>query len=88
MSVRSIPPPVQSSSQPRPRTARRVVRRRSSVCARACMRARASVAQCSVAQCTLPKRFPVARGDGARKLMTGPLGRSGLPFCLTKNFRT
>ena len=28
-------------------------------------------------QCALPKRFPVARGDSARKLMTRPLGRSG-----------
>ena len=26
---------------------------------------------------TLPKRFPVARGDSARKLVIGPLGRSG-----------
>ena len=29
------------------------------------------------AQCALPKRFPVARGGSATKLVTGPLGRSG-----------
>ena len=29
------------------------------------------------AQSALPKRFPVARGGSARKLVTGPLGRSG-----------
>ena len=77
MSVRSVFPRrtvIQQSATPADRTSRRsssVVRARA--CVRACGRARA----CACAKMALPKRFPVARGDSASKLVTGPLGRSG-----------
>ena len=50
------------------------------VCAGACVRVRARKRRARkrpAKKRALPKRFPVARGDSARKLVTGPLGRSG-----------
>ena len=43
----------------------------------ACSRAGAQAGAQARAQAALPKRFLVAQGNSARKLVTGPLGRSG-----------
>ena len=82
MSVRSVSAPraVFQSATPADRTSRRsssdsVVR------ARACVRAHGKAWRKAlrVRACwhagALPKLFPVARGDNARMLVTGPLGR-------------
>ena len=79
MSVRSVFPPAEvfQSATPADRTSRRsssVVR---ACAACACVLAGAARRACAARACVraLPKRFPVARGDSARKLVAGFMGR-------------
>ena len=50
---------------------------RRAACSRAEAQAGAQARAQAAALATLPKRFLVAQGSSARKLVTGPLGRSG-----------
>ena len=96
MGVRSVFPPraVFQSATPADRASRRsrspsVVR--ACACVHACARERGAMQRGAMhfgRVRALPKRLPVARGDSASKLVTGPLGRSGPQVLCRRTQRT